>query len=801
MIKNENTLILRKMFTRLALVLTLSLVLLLSVQVALTDQPVPDTENTDTLQDRVLFDSNPERFGLVTLPQLPVPATPFPLPETTWRIGIITDGLYALDYASLANAGVPVTASAADDFHVLWRGEEIALDGIGIGDASFGPGDALLFYGEKFHGSTQNEKYTDENVYWLTVSDTSTGLRMSERDVNPAQMLPAATMCTGTTSIEENLVHWARHSNNPGTDTTWFWERIPKQAGVTVTYEINLNNPLTAEIALLEVEVAARATSNHLVRLAVNDTTLGEWTWSGKLGKIISAVIPQNVLIEGINDLHIYTGELVKTLYFDRAEITYNREPVAGPDGLLCDGQLSMASTYTLTNVPLNARLYDVSDTLHPVTLTNFTAGGQNLTFRESLTREVRYLAQPPGGVMVTEYNPDLNLISPTVGADEIIIAPRQFLDALSPLIAHRESQGLRISAVAVEDIYPLFNGGVFHPEAIRSFVAHAYANWPGDAPQYLFLVGDGNFNFKGHNPTDYGAYTPSWIPPYLAFDDPNQGEVPLDVLFGDVDGNGMPDVMVGRSPAQTVEEVTAYVDKILNYEAQPLAGWQSQALLIADNGSTYDEGFDSMLTRLDARIPPNIASTRIYMEDYCTPSSTPCPSATQAVTQSWNAGASLLIYSGHGAIHRWAHEPLLFNVDLGTLTETNKLPFLLSLDCWDGYWMFPPTYPVLSGRDVRSIGEWATTVLTESGAIANFGPAGLAYAYEQEKMAEAMLDLLFVGHELRLGQLTQVGRAVIQYSYLSRIMTLLGDPAMPLKVLNLNRYTYLPMVMRNNSD
>ena len=604
MINEENSFFLHRKSIRLVIVMALSLALLFSVQVALSEKPTPGTDNTEELQDRVLFGSSPGRFGLATLPQLPVPAAPFPLPETTWRIGIITDGLYILDYTSLANAGVPVTTSAADDFHVLWRGEEVALEGVGLNDATFDPGDALLFYGEKFHGSPQNEKYTDENVYWLTVSSASSGLRMSERDVNPVEMLPAATMCTGTTAIEENYLYWARFSTNPGTDTTWFWEKIPTATGVTDTYEITLNNPIPTETALLEVEVAAASTASHLVRLAVNGTNLGEWTWSGKLGKIIQAVIPQNVLSDGSNNLHIYTDELRQTLYFDRAEITYNRKPVASPDGLLCDGNIDVASTYTLTDVPDNTRLYDVSDALHPVSLTGFATNGQNLIFRETLTGEVRYLAQFPSGVTVTQYNPDLNLISPAEGADEIIIAPRQFLYALSPLINHRESQGLRVTAVAVEDIYPLFNGGIFHPEAIRAFVAHAYANWPGDAPQYLFLVGDGNFNFKGYNPADYGTYTPSWIPPYLAFDDPNQGEVPLDVLFGDVDGNGVPEVMVGRIPAQTTAEVTAYVNKILKYESQPTAEWQSQALLVADNGSTFDEGFDSMLTRLEAYIP-----------------------------------------------------------------------------------------------------------------------------------------------------------------------------------------------------
>jgi hypothetical protein len=413
----------------------------------------------------------------------------------------------------------------------------------------------------------------------------------------------------------------------------------------------------------------------------------------------------------------------------------------------------------------------------------------------------VRYIAQTPRSAEISKVNPALELISPTVGADEIIIAPREFFSALSPLITKRESQGLRVSTVAVDDIYPLFNGGVFHPEAIRSFVAHAYNNWPGDTPKYLLLVGDGNFNMKGYNPAVYGTYTPSFIPPYLAFDDPTQGEVPLDMLFGDIDGNGLPEIMVGRLPVETVEQVEAYVAKILAYEARPLAGWHAQALLVADNGNSYDEGFSAMLDRLDADyIPSYITTTKVYQEDYCdvdTNPYDPCPAASQAVTESWNAGASILIYSGHGAIWRWAHEPLLLNTELRSLTETEKLPFLLSLDCWDGYWMFPPEYPSFQGKDVHSMGEWASVLLTETGAIASFGPAGLAYSYQQEIMAKAILDRIFKEHETNLGELTQAGREALPTSYLARIMTLFGDPAMELKIVHLYQ-NYLPMAVRN---
>ncbi|MGC9397138.1 MAG: C25 family cysteine peptidase, partial [Anaerolineae bacterium] len=718
--------------------------------------------------------------ALSLAPTLPDPAAPIPLPDPAWRIGVVTDGLYMLDYATLAAAGVPVTGAALADVRLFWRGQEVALEEIGAG--TFDPGDALIFYGEKFHGNRRDEEYTDENVYWLTVDTATPGLRMTTRDVSPTGA--PTGVCQVTAVAEENLRYWARFSTDPGTLTTWFWEYVNVADTVTHTYPLALPAPLTVgDPATLVVELASynyndSVNPDHHVRLTFNGTALGDFYWDGKTGHIITTTVPAAALLAGNNSLRVayVTGVGHQSVFFDRAALTYRQSPVADSATFACETLTGAAATYTVADWPAGARLYDVSNPLQPIALID---GG--VTFADTAPVGTHYLGEIPRPVTLTPYTPDADLLAPATGADQIIIAPRHFFAALHPLVAQRQSQGLRVRLVDVDDIYPLFNGGVFHPEAIRAFVAYAHANWPGPAAKYLFLVGDGNFNFKGHNPATYGAFVPTLIPPYREFADPTQGDVPVDSRFGDVDGDGLPEVFVGRLPAQTVEEVAAYVTKVLNYEAQPLSAWQLHALLVADNGEDYDEGFDSLLERLRTLFPAALTAQTVYMEEYCPPSLTPCPAATEAVTQAWNAGAGLLAYAGHGSIHRWAHEPLIFNTDLTALDQTTALPFLLSLDCWDGYWMFPPKYPGVSGRDVRSIGEWATTVLTETGAIAAYGPAGLAYASSEETAARAMFTAAFQQGTFNLGELTQIGREAIKFSYEARTYTLFGDPALSL--------------------
>ena len=74
-------------------------------------------------------------------------------------------------------------------------------------------------------------------------------------------------------------------------------------------------------------------------------------------------------------------------------------------------------------------------------------------------------------------------------------------------------------------------------------------------------------------------------MPPYLAFVDPWLGEVPVDMRYGDLDGDGLPEVAVGRLTANSLAEANVVVGKIVNYdETLRAADWQRRALFVADN-------------------------------------------------------------------------------------------------------------------------------------------------------------------------------------------------------------------------
>jgi hypothetical protein len=97
------------------------------------------------------------------------------------------------------------------------------------------------------------------------------------------------------------------------------------------------------------------------------------------------------------------------------------------------------------------------------------------------------------------------NLSGTSNGADYILITHRDLgwdgggsaQPWLTNLKAHRESQGLRVKVVDVEDIYDEFSYGITSPQGIKDFLSYTYQNWTSPAPQYVLLVGDSAYDPK----------------------------------------------------------------------------------------------------------------------------------------------------------------------------------------------------------------------------------------------------------------------------------------------------------------
>jgi hypothetical protein len=222
-------------------------------------------------------------------------------------------------------------------------------------------------------------------------------------------------------------------------------------------------------------------------------------------------------------------------------------------------------------------------------------------------------------------------------------------------------------------------------------------------------------------------------------------------------------------------------VAKILAYESTRNPAWNKNLLFVADNVPDPGGDFEGVLDRLRSDfVPPAMQQSQVYLTDFCGPPANPpvpCPAATDSLLQTWSGGAALLTFLGHGAVNRWTHEPLLLNTDIPSLQPGHGLPFVITLNCLDGYWMLPSVFPGFA--DPRSMAEVAVMAL-DRGSIASFSPAGLGTTPAEEQIARSMYLAIFrqgsrtLGEISLAGQLTPVGYP----AHLTQVSTLFGDPA-----------------------
>ena len=333
-------------------------------------------------------------------------------------------------------------------------------------------------------------------------------------------------------------------------------------------------------------------------------------------------------------------------------------------------------------------------------------------------------------------------------GADQIIITHRDFVTDALRLRDFRASQGLRSVVVDVQDVYDEFGYGLTGVAPIHDFLAYAYAHWQAPAPSYVVLVGDGHYDPKGYLATGRGNF----IPAFLAMVDPWIGETAADNRYVTLVGDDtLPDMMLGRLAVNTPAEAAAFVDKIIAYEQSPVPGdWRTQVLAVADNedsGGPFHLFSDALLQDL---LPSAYTPDRVYLG--VTHATT--TEARTAILAAINSGRLLVNYIGHGASTQWAGEGLFKATDVAGLTNAGRLPVILAMTCYDGYFHYPTAASQSTAETV--------TRAANKGAIASWSPTGLGVSTGHDYLNRGFFQAVFYDSDgsVTLGQATTAGTA-----------------------------------------
>lgn len=707
------------------------------------------------------------------------PRAPSPPPESTHRfkIPVTKTDLYRITYNKLKAAGVTPETINFDSIRLESTGQK---QGVYIFDENeneiLDNGEWIVFYGR----ALIDNKFTDENVYWLNFSTTATPVEYSSSRVETSDATPripnliAPSAFLTRARFEEDIHHDALTGPDIKSELAdhYFW--IAFRGGNRDTAQKNIPVTLNGAAPRLEIDRTAtlrikfqgasrRGLALHQAKISFNGQQLGRIEeWKRQASQIATRILPQRLIhtaqgnwmrIDALDRNKTDVGEY--DFYIDWYEFDYWHDFDAQNNRLEFNSTTEPRTQgnvqYRVTNLfDDKIDVYQIEDS----GITQRLVGGKitragathHILFQDNRIQHTRYFVigrNSYRSINALIPTPPTMLRNPSNQADYIVITHPTFKPGIQPLVEFRRSQGLTTTVVDIGDIYDEFSAGLFNPFAIQKFLRYAYTNWKPPAPTYVVLIGDAHYDYKNATVERYrrdasfrGTYAlyPIFVPTFHGWA-PESGETSMDQRFVNVSGDdALPDMFIGRLSVQNREELNVMVQKIINYERKLKTGrWQGTLIQVADNHlDTPSDGiFEASRDELIRDIIPLGYDTRqIYLRKVKSPTLT-----GTLIRKALNEGALVIEYTGHGGSQTWADESIFRNEDVIRL-RNRYLPFVITTTCLNGQFDKP-----------QQIGNFCLSeqfLLGEYGAIAVLAATRLTYGSANAEFDKELFTSLF---------------------------------------------------------
>lgn len=535
-----------------------------------------------------------------------------------------------------------------------------------------------------------------------------------------------------------------------------------------LTETLTTRNPVTTADGPARLEVALQGVSlgDHRIDIFLNDVMVGSSSYFGRANQVQSMTVPLSLLQDGDNNIRLVPlGGPSDVSLVDYLHLTYPHSYRADNNAL----RFSLRSTQSARVAGFSTsdlRLIDLTDPTAPVVtrpVTEASGSGYAIvippaTKRTKARRPLNALPESQFEVPAAlSLNQPSTLNLGNNEADLLIISHKNFLQSIDPLVSLRRNQGMTVLVADIEDIYDEFSYGVHTAQAIKDFLSLAATRWTR-APRYVLLVGDASLD-----PHNYlGAGDWDLVPTKLV--DTVYMETASDDWLTDFDNNGVAEIPVGRLPVRTIDEANLVVSKIASF----LPGNVPQsALLVADAQGSYYFDFEAANDQIRALLPANMTVQTVNRR------TEPSDSAARGdIISKFNQGVALVNYSGHGNVDSWTAGSIFTSTDALSLSNGNRLPFVVVMDCLNGYF----NDPTLLG-----LAE-ALLKAPNGGSVASFASSGLTVPDGQHDMSKQMYQLLYGSQSVALGDAIRQAKLATTDIDVRRTWILFGDPAMKIR-------------------
>jgi hypothetical protein len=404
------------------------------------------------------------------------------------------------------------------------------------------------------------------------------------------------------------------------------------------------------------------------------------------------------------------------------------------------------------------------SDELHEAVVRTLTGGGQPRTARRT-------------------YRPSTTRLDAGEYDHVIILGNSGFADAFAPLSDWKTAKGVPSTMVSVSWIQARYPGADT-AEQIRSFIADAHGTW---GSVWFLLAGD----------TDLVPTRRAYAMTCEAGGHALEDSIGCDAYFADLDGTWnadgdavygeltdavdlYPEVFVGRAPVRNIDDVNAFVEKVLNYESAATVDYQLSMLMAAEvlwTDPFTDSGI--ALNLIDREyVPPRYDPiTKLY--------ETLGNETPESVLAALNGGPGHFLHSGHawynvmgcgeGYIYRW---------DVLALTNAARQPLVYSIGCWPA--AFDLTDACIAERFLQNPSGGGVAFIGNSRyGWASPGNPGFGYS---ERFMQEFYRTIFVDKMTSAGAALATAKArFVPFSQTENVyrwhqyqLNLLGDPEMP---------------------
>ncbi len=807
--------------------------------------PIAESEVFERALSRQLLNAEQAAHFRAARPLVPAAPTLFSNVGNTTRYKLFVEetGVYAITAASLARDwGIELIGANPERLRLTHGNRDVPIYVSGAADKRFDPEDAIFFLAHKpknpysrwniYWLTVDNSQRVLERVPQVTASPTDP----------TATQVP--TFRSKVHFEEDYLTNNLEFAYTDGDKHDWFtsldfwyWDGI-KNGGDGA--EMRLEFPLydvakSFDPSRISVDLQGGTPVDHEILVAINGVRIDVAEWNSQDSITLERTLrtwdtfknssesgEQNVLSLARVDYNVDedTQRYPYHVYLNRFSVAYTRlfRAVADELWFRSPTEDNTSRTQPPGGRKLQYRIEAFRDPgvhIFETDGTYLTARMQGITvepdparpdlynalFQALDTRSAQFIAvsdtalRQPQRVEVVAPS---DLTTATHGVDYLVVTHPKFLSAAERLSAWRATSGgggYRTKVVTTDDIYNAYGDGAVGPKAIKSFLTHAYQSWAPPALSYVVLLGDGTFDFRGINtkihaePPELDGYIPTH---YIRTD--SFGRTASDHWYATVSGHDeFTDFYIGRLSVETVSEAEAVVDKILAYEqSSPNDDWRRRIISVADDevSNSGDFIFKKSLDEI-AKDHTRLGyeTVEIFLEDITDEVEAkpddfdvlPQRVAKDMIIEALGEGAVLAQYAGHGGRVVWAHEIIFDNLSIDQVEETDRIPFMLVLSCYNGYFD-EPGEPSMAEQLLRK---------ERGGIIGMLSATRLTYASGNDALNRIIFDMLFKRNVRQLGPLSFDSKTELLITEGTRQIdvmleyTLFGDPALQIAIAN----------------